>query len=198
MKLRILIGIVVLLVVPALLAAFTIVRYGSDQGGSEGIPAHAPRPPAHAPIVGERVTFEEAQQRTSYTIPVPPADVVESDILEVWASKTHIAAEHQKVYIIYSNGLNISLQAILTAPPPADLSELPDTFREVSVGGKTSLGQDAFVKTTSIGTQVNVPASIQWWDNKVDIRLYHPTLSLQELIRIGESMPAPTWPSTES
>ena len=196
MKLRILIGVVALLVVPALLASFAMVRYISEQGGSEGIPAHAPRPPPYPPIVGDHVTFEEAQQRTPYTIPVPPADVVESDIQEVWASKTHIAAEHKKVYIIYSNGLRISLHVILTAPPPADLSELPDTVREVSVGGKTGTGKDAFVKTTNIGTQVDVPASVHWWDNKVDIRLYHPTLSLQELIRIGESMPSPTWPSS--
>ena len=196
MKLRILIGVVALLVVPALLASFAMVRYISGQGGSEDIPAHAPRPPPYPPIVGDHVTFEEAQQRTPYTIPVPPADVVESDILEVWASKTHIAAEHKRVYIIYSNGLNISLGGSPTAPPPADLSALPDTFREVSVGGKTSLGQDAFVKTTNIGTQIDVPASIQWWDNKVDIRLYHPTMTMQELIRIGESMPAPTWPSS--
>ena len=108
MKLRILIGIVVLLVVPALLASFAIVRYISEQGGSGDIPAHAPRPPAHVPIVGERVTLEEAQQRTAYTIPVPPADVIESDIQEVWASKTNKVDEHKRVYIIYSNGLNIS------------------------------------------------------------------------------------------
>ena len=196
MKFRILIGIVVLLVVPALIAAFTIVRYGSDRGGSEGIPAHAPRPPAHAPIVGDRVTLEEAQQRTSYTIPVPPADVVGSDIQEVWASKTHIAAEHKKVYIIYANGLRISLGGHPDAPPPADLSELPDTFREVSVGGKTGTGKNAFVNTTSIGTQVDVPASVRWWDNSVSIVLYHPSMTMQELIRIGESMPAPTWPSS--
>ena len=196
MKLRILIGVVVLLVVPALLASFAMARYISEQGGSGDIPAHAPRPPPYPPIVGDHVTLEEAQQRTPYTIPVPPADIVESDIQEVWASRTHIAAEHKRVYIIYSNGLNISLGGSPTAPPPADVSELPDTFREVSVGGKTGTGKDAFVKTTNIGTQVDVPASVHWWDNKVDIRLYHPTLSLQELIRIGESMPSPTWPSS--
>lgn len=198
MKLRILIGIAVLLVVPALLAAFTIVRYGSEQGGSEGIPAHVPRPPAHAPIVGELVTLEEAQERTPYTIPVPPADIVDSDIQEVWASKTQIAAEHKKVYIIYSNGLKIYLGGNPDTPPPADLSELPDTFRQVSVGGKTAIGKDAFVKTTNIGTQIDVPASARWWDNKVTIVLYHPSMTMQELVRIGESMPAPTWPSAGS
>ena len=73
---------------------------------------------------------------------------------------------------------------------------MPDTFREVSVGGKTGTGKDAFVKTTNIGTQIDVPASVHWWDNKVDIRLYHPTMTMQELVRIGEAMPSPTWPSS--
>ena len=196
MKLRILIGVVALLVVPALLASFAMARYISEQGGSEGIPDQAPRPPPYPPIVGDHVTFEEAQQRTPYTIPVPPSNVVESDIQEVWASKTNKVDEHKRVYIIYSNGLKISLGGSPTAPPPADLSELPDTVREVSVGGKTGTGKNAFVKTTNIGTQVDVPASVRWWDNSVSIVLYHPTMTMQELIRIGESMPAPTWPSS--
>ncbi len=205
MKLRILIGMIVLVVVPVLIATFAIFRFTSEQGGSGGPPiqastnvAQAPRPPAHAPIVGDRVTLDEARQRTPYTIPVPPLDVVGSDIQEVWASRQNKADEFKQVYIIYSNGLKISVGATPNTPPPVDLSKLPDAYRQENIGGKTATGKDAFVKTTNIGTRVNVPASLSWWDNKVLIILYHPTMSLQELVRIGEAMPSPTWPSLGS
>ena len=205
MKLRILIGVIVLVVVPVLIATFAIFRFTSEGENSGGPPvqastnvAQAPRPPAHAPIVGDRVTLEEARQRTPYTIPVPSLHVVGSDIQEVWASRQNKADEYKQVYVIYSNGLKISMGGDPNTPPPIDLSKLPDAFREENVGGKTATGKDAYVKTTNIGTQVNVPASLRWWDNKVLIILYHPTMSLQELVRIGEAMPAPTWPSSGS
>lgn len=205
MRLRIVIGIVVLLVVPALIATFAIFRFTSEQGDSGGPPvqastnvAQAPRPPAHAPIIGDRVTLDEARQRTGYTIPVPPANIVASDIQEVWASEPHIADEYKQVYIIYSNGLKISLGGDPNTPPTIDLSKLPGAYRQENIGGKTATGKDAYVTTNNIGAQVNVPASLRWWDNKVLVILYHPTMSLQELVRIGEAMPAPTWPSPGS
>lgn len=201
MKLRILFGIIVLLVIPALIAAFVIVRFMPiGEGDSNVSPVLAssnfdvaPRPPAHAPIVGDRVTLEEAQRRTPYTIPVPPAGVVGADIQEVWVSRENRPDEFKQVYIKYSNGLDISIGGEPTAMDYGEL--MTDPFREVGVRGMTAKGKDPFVKTTGLGTQANIPGSLSWWVNRVDIRLYHPTLSLEELLRIGEAMPDPTWPS---
>lgn len=190
---RILVDVVVLLVVPDLIAACAMVRSTTEHGGLSGIPAQAP---AHAPILGERVTLEETQQRTPYTIPVPPTDVVGSDTREVWASEQNRVDKYMQVYIIYSNGLEISMGGAPSNPPPIDLSQLRDAFREERVGGKTDRGKDAYVKTKKKGTQVGVPASLSCWDNQAKIPLYHPTMTLQELVRIGEAMPAPTWPSS--
>ena len=201
MKLRILFGIIVLLVVPALIATFAIVRFTSGEVDSDGPPVPAspnvdlaPRPPAHAPIVGDRVTLEEAQQRTPYTIPLPPRDVVGSDIQEVWVSRENRPDEFKQVYVIYSNGLKISIGG---DPNTKDYSELStDPFREVSVRGITASGKDPTVETTGLGTQANMPGNLSWYVNRVDIGMYHPSWSLQELLRIGEAMPDPTWPSS--
>ena len=66
--------VVVLLVIPALIATFAIVRLTSEEGGSNaslGMVSfdadHRPMPAlGPGPIHGDRVSFEEAPQGTAY------------------------------------------------------------------------------------------------------------------------------------
>ena len=68
-----------------------------------------PAPPPSPPILGEKVSLDEARRRTPYTIPIPPDGVVGADIQEVWASKEGAPTEFRQVYLIYANGLKISI-----------------------------------------------------------------------------------------
>ena len=201
MKKKIAFGVVVLLLIPAVIGAVVVTQIlTSDRSAptSRHVPAPAawlvddvPGPPGGSPIAGERVTVAEAQARTPFTVPIPAKNAVTGEIEEVWASDEDVADEFKQVYIIYSDGLKISLGTHYGAK---DFSELvTGSFRQATVKGSSGRGKDPFVKTTNIGTQVNVIGSLSWWESDVDIRLYHPTLTMQELLVIAEAMPAPTW-----
>ena len=144
------------------------------------------------------VTLEEAQERTPYTIPIPPQSVVGADLEEVWASYEDRSAEFKQVYLIYSNGLEISIGASMEDMDYDDediLDLLDGPFKGATVRGIRAIGKDPYVGATSIGTQANIVGSLSWWVNQVDISLCHPTLTMRELITIAEAMPDPTWSS---
>ena len=117
MKKKIAFGIVVLLLIPALIGIVVVTQIlPSDQNDPivRNLPAPAaaaliPGPPGGSPIAGERVTLVEAQDRTPFTIPVPPRSAVSGEIEEVWASEEDVEDKFKQVYIIYSDGLKISL-----------------------------------------------------------------------------------------
>ena len=205
MKLKIALGIVVLLIIPALIGLFAATQsLSTDRETASTVPIPAPRideaiprPPMHQPIGGDKVTLYEAQRRTPYTIPVPPQSVVGADLVEVWASHEDRPAKSKQVYLIYSNGLKISIGASMEDMDYGDEALLDDNFKGTTVRGIKALGKDPFVKTTSIGTQANIIGSLSWWVNQVDISLYHPTLTMQDLVAIAETMPDPTWTSQQ-
>ncbi len=153
-----------------------------------------PAPPPSPPILGEKVSLDEARRRTPYTIPIPPDGVVGADIQEVWASEEGAPTEFRQVYLIYANGLKISIGG---RPDAIDYSALADDpFRAANVRGIPASGKDPAVKTLSTGGQVNTPANLSWWVNQVDIGLYHPTWFMEQLLEIGEAMPDPIWSPT--
>ena len=82
-----------------------------------------PAPPPSPPILGEKVSLDEARRRTPYPIPIPPDGVVGADIQEVWASKEGAPTEFRQVYLIYANGLKISIGG---RPDAIDYSALAD------------------------------------------------------------------------
>lgn len=198
------VAVVVVVLFLALVATLGVVwfmigdRASGDlliEGSSEDVwdhPRAAPGPPIRG---GDPVTLEEAKQRTPYTIPVPPVNVVESDIDEVWISEEHDSEELDRVHIIYSNGLEISIEGYTT---PIDFSQLKEYMsRQVSVRNMPGLGKERFIKKRRDGMTIRRLTSLSWWDNQVRITLYHPTVSLEELVRIGETMPSPTWRAAE-
>ena len=205
MKLKIAFGIVVLLIIPALIGLFVMTQlFSTDRETASTVPIPAPRvdeaiprPPMHQPIGGDKVTLKEAQRRTPYTIPVPPQSVVGADLVEVWASHEDRPAKSKQVYLIYSNGLKISIGTRMDTIDYGDEDFLDDNSKGVTVRGIKAIGRDPFVKTTNIGAQANIIGSLSWWVNEVNISLYHPTLTMQELIAIAEDMPDPTWASNQ-
>ena len=102
MKVRIALGIGVLMVIPALIALLAVSRLTSDDSSSLtaevsaglSVPAAPaadqqspstsliPRPPSYPPIHGDQVSLEEARRRTSYTIRNYPYQTA-------WAQVTH-------------------------------------------------------------------------------------------------------------
>ena len=199
MRKKIAFGIVVLLLIPAVIGMVVVTQIlPSDQNAPivRNLPAPAaaavmPGPPGGSPIAGERVTLAEAQDRTPFTLPIPAQSAVSGEIEEVWASDKNIADEFKQVYIIYSDGLKISLGAHIGSKDFSGLGT--GSFRKAIVKGNQGRWKDPFVKTTNIGTQVNIIGSLSWWESDVDIRLYHPTITMQELLVVAEAMPAPTW-----
>lgn len=206
MKLRIAFGVVVLLAIPALIVLFVATQlFSTDRETASAVPIPVPRideaiprPPANQPIRGDKVTLEEAQERTPYTIPIPPRSVVDADLDEVWASFEDRPAKSKQVYLKYSNGLKVSIGTSIEDMDYGD-ADLPDLldgpFKATTVNGINAIGKDPYIETTSIGTQANIIGSLSWWVNQVDISLYHPTLTMQELVTIAEAMPDPTWSS---
>ena len=201
MKTKMAFGTVVLLLIPALITLLVVSQLTSNERQTASVsPIPAPPgtglragPPASTPIVGEQVSLDEARRRTPYTIPTPPDSVVGADLQEVWVSREGTPAKFRQVYLIYSNDLEISIGG---QPGAKDYSAIAGgPFRAASVRGIPASGKDPAVKTSNLSGQVNTPANLSWWVNQVDIGLYHPTWSMQDLLRIGEAMPGPTWTS---
>ena len=199
-------GIVILLAIPALIGLFVATKlFSTDRETASTVPIPAPRvdeaiprPPLGVPINGDMVTLEEAQRRTPYTIPIPPQSAVGADLVEVWASPEGTPAQFKQVYLKYSNDLEISIGTRMDTVDYGDDDLLDEPFKGVTVRGIKARGKDPFVKTTSVGAQAHIIGSLSWWVNQVDISLYHPTLTMRELIAIAQAMPDPTWASNQT
>ncbi len=220
MKLRIALGVVVVVVV-ALMGVFAAARFFStDRQVASEVAAPAaqaataippgtaspypplPRPPPGPPIPGgDKVTLEEARRRTPYTIPIPPRSAAGADIEEIWASEKDMPPKFKQVWIIYSNGLEISMSSAQEETDLHKPSLVDDVFGTTTVRGIKALGKDAYVDRIDLGegefATYNVPGSVSWWVNDVDTTLYHPTLTLRELEKIAETMSDPIWPSNQ-
>ena len=220
MKLRIALGVVVVVVV-ALMGVFAAARFFStDRQVASEVAAPAaqaataippgtaspypplPRPPPGPPIPGgDKVTLEEARRRTPYTIPIPPRSAAGADIEEIWATEEDTRPEAKMVRIVYSNGLEIAVYAREEELDLHKPSLVDDVFSTTTVRGIKASGTDAFVDRIDLGegefATYNVPGSVSWWVNDVIITLYHPTLTLRELEKIAEAMSDPIWPSNQ-
>ena len=156
-------------------------------------PYTRPPPSTFQPIDGDTVTLREAQRRTPYTIPIPPQSAVGADLEEVWASPESYLTEYKQVYLKYSSGLEIFISGSMEYMDYGEDVDSP--FKQANVRGIGAEGLDHYIKTTKSGTRESVPGSLSWWVNQVDIRMVHPTLTIQELVAIAEAMPDPTWSS---
>ena len=137
---------------------------------------------------GAEVSFVSAQNRLSYSIPQPKSEEVE----RVWVSTDPENPLEQSVAMRFKSGL---LLIIHTHEKPIDnwdqtIAIMP-VFKRIDVNGNSGMGSDPGV-TEVQGQSYAYPGSVEWWVNGLDITLYSDTMSLEELLKIAETVsPAP-------
>ena len=181
-----------LTVMPVLIALLVVDRFGDSKDGitSElSDLAIAPAPASGPPIVGEQVELRAALERSPYSVPLPASANLQVPE-EVWVSPEHIEPAFHQVYLIYPNRLRISIGG---NPEPLNLHLRSAPFRSATVREHVASGKDTRLKTVSDGRQTNVPASLTWGVNQIRISLYHPTWTMDELLKVARSMDDPVW-----
>lgn len=156
--------------------------------------AQSPKPliPGGAPFFfAEKVSLAEARERTSFTIPLPSA-VDESSLVEVWVTSDQVARERRSVALRFADGLTIIMDGpVLESPLYAEsVAEEGTPFKLLQVNGHAGRGKDPGVSEGLTG-KGPYPGSVDWWVGEVQLSIYHPNLSMRELLRIAESMPGP-------
>lgn len=153
-----------------------------------------PAPPQEGPIAGVKVSLGVARELTPYTIPTPTEGTDGAELLEVWVSHEDRQQMIHEVYLVYSSGLEIHLEG---KPGRIDYGSLikPPLIVAATVKGVSARGKDSSVRPLDVGGDVywDTRANVSWWVNGVAIRLYHPMLSIEQLLEIAESMPNPVW-----
>ncbi len=103
-----------------------------------------------------------------------------------WSDEVKI--HNQSLAIIFTNGAKLHVhqeeQPIRYAP---SVDENPD-LTLIIVKGHTGMGADPGTNETD-GERYPYPGSVSWWENGLDIELYSDDQSLDELLRIAESIP---------
>ena len=201
MKTKAPLGVLVLVVVPALIVYLFMQRDQPDTdnpAAGEALVAVVPQPapfPGGAPIAGDKVDLKTATSRSPYSIPVPSLEGVDWQLSEVWVAEEWRPPEFYQVYLIFSNELRISMGGSFGWSPFDDISDLnvSGPFRLTTVNENNARGKDAGVKTLIDGTRAAYPASLSWDVNDVQISMYHDTWSMERLKEIAESMPSPAW-----
>ena len=149
-----------------------------------------PAPAARGTIIGEKVSLEEARRRAPFAIPMPTETITEAQLLEVWASEANNPPAFRQVQLIYSNGLNVFIGG---RPERIDYGALAKPpARPVQVNGIPASGKDPTVQHLEISGRVDVPGVVSWWANGVDIHIWHPSFSMDQLLKVANSMPIPT------
>ncbi len=101
---------------------------------------------------------------------------------------------YREVYLVFSNGLEIHIGG---QPGRIDYGSLikPPLIVAATVKGVSARGKDSSVRPLDVGGDVywDTRANVSWWVNGVAIRLYHPMLSMEQLLEITQSMPDPVW-----
>lgn len=189
-------SVLVLVILPAIMVA-CMSQKGSlaHQQASpmeEPYPLEEPAPPeGGGPIVGEKVPFEVAQARIPWTIPLPRHTISNAELVEVWVSNENIPLQGRQVYLIYSNGLEISIWPEEIQP---DFSNEEPPFQGLTVNGKPATGKDPGVAQVEGHGEVSYPGSVSWWTNGLSIHIYGD-FPMAELLKVAESMPEPVWTS---
>lgn len=201
MKTKLLLGVLVLLIMPVVIAYLFMQRAqpDADDPVSDAVVAVVPQPapfPGGAPIAGDKVDLRTAASRSPYSIPLPSLEGVDWQLSGVWVAEEGMPPEFYQVYLIFSNELRISMGGSFGWSPFDDISDLNASgpFRLTTVNENNARGKDAGVKTLSDGrTRAAYPASLSWDVNDVQISIYHDTWSMERLREIAESMATPTW-----
>ena len=132
---------------------------------------------------GELVSLDEAQARLSFTIPLPDGFAVS----EVWVSPEEVASGDRAVAIQFQDDLLLIIHQLANEPNwDGTVSSAPE-LAKISVNGHNGLGANPGTKFIT-GKEYPYPGSVAWWMNGLDITLYSDTHSLEELLKIAETV----------
>jgi len=190
-------GALVIVILPALIATVLPQRgrftpsaaLQREQAQLAQVQREAPAAPGgDAPIEGEKVALEVAQARLPWSIPLPSHTISSATLTETWVSFENFNPADRQLYLIYSNGLRIS---IWHEPVPLDFSTWEAPFRTVTVKGITGIGKDPGTQYVEGYGENRYPGSVTWWENGLLITIYGE-FPAEQLIQVAESMPAIT------
>jgi hypothetical protein len=184
-----LLGVLALIVFPAAILA---VVWQKGIFTQPDVPAlEEPAPPENGgPIDGERVPLEVAQARVPWTIPLPSYLANKANLTEAWVSPEEDVVEDRQVYLIYDNGLRISIWPQELSPDFTALAEPP--FQTLVVHGNPGRGTDPGIQQIEKHGEHKYPGSVTWWENGLILNIYGD-FPLEELQKVAESMPMPVW-----
>lgn len=197
MRLRnnLLLGVLVLMILPITIIALMFQKgafagwQASPNSLEKPVQFEAPAPPeSGGPIDGEKVSLDVAKARIPWTVPLPTYKVSNADLVEVWVSGENDAPKERQIYLIYADGLEISIWPEAQSP---DFSSWEAPFHAVKVKGISGVGTEPGVQKVEDEEQ-KYPGSVTWWQNGLVINIYGD-FPLTELLKVAESMPEPVW-----
>lgn len=150
----------------------------------EGYPK--PEPPSwDGPFpFAEEVTLSESQDRMPFEISLPGYLKVQ----KVWASTAAVELENRSLAILFTNGVELFIHQAEHPIEYVPVVNQNPQLKLIAVKGHTGMGADPGTIIGG-GEEYRYPGSVSWWENGLDIELYSDDLSLDELLRIADSIP---------
>lgn len=131
----------------------------------------------------EEVSLAEAQAKTSYAIPLPEA----IEIKQVWVSTNAANPSEQSIAVQFNSDLLLIIHEMAEPPDWEGIIASTPEFTKVDVNGNPGMGTDPGF-TRSSGKDYFHPGSISWWVDGLNITLYSDTLSLEELLKVAQTV----------
>jgi len=149
-----------------------------------------PNLPGDAPLNNaEVVTLEQAQTRTAYHIPLPERITIQ----QVWIQTTSSGdapeiPARRAVAVQFENDVLLRIYP-LDRQPDWDrlIAQSKDYFKKISVNGIPGIGADPGVVIYD-GEEYFNRGSVVWWVDGLKYGLYTDTVSLEELLKVAETL----------
>jgi hypothetical protein len=135
---------------------------------------------------GEEVSLDEAENKLSFSIPQPRGQ----EIKHIWISINPENLLDQSLAISFQNDLLLIIHTNEKAIRWDETIANMPVFKAITVNGNSGMGADPG-ETEVWGKPYTYPGSVEWWVNGLDITLYSDTLTLEQLLKIAETMPEP-------
>lgn len=132
---------------------------------------------------GDFVSLDEAAAKVPFLILLPDEAVVGAELVSVELNHPETVTG---VALHYANDVVVDQQV-------SSITALPSTLRQmermIEVNGIPAIGKDAgYTESQITGGKVPYPATISWYVDDVYRYIRNDSLSMEELLRIAESM----------
>jgi hypothetical protein len=132
---------------------------------------------------GEKVSLEQARASISYTIPLPKA----MKIKEAWISTNAENALDQSTAIKFEGDLLLIIHKMENSPDWDGIISSTPELMKISINGIPGVGTSPGF-TQYDNRKYPYPGSVGWWIDGLSITLYSGTMSLEELLKIAETV----------